>query len=115
MLLNWSVKGVMLFYLCSAFPRQPLAPPVNASPEDIMKYMNAVRHYLNLITRQRYGRHSKLDDQVRRGLIRESTKRLMETLKELHAFVAKTSQALHKSGLYGRVARRKPLRKKSPP
>ena len=46
----------------------------------------------------------------------------MATLKELHAFMAKTgycvhvttiSQALHKSGLYGRVARRKPLLKKS--
>ena len=46
----------------------------------------------------------------------------MTTLKELHAFMAKTghcvhvttiSQALHKSGLYGRVARRKPLLKKA--
>uniref|UniRef100_UPI00358E5A75 peptide YY-like n=1 Tax=Myxine glutinosa TaxID=7769 RepID=UPI00358E5A75 len=39
-----------------AFPGQPVAPPVNASPEDIVKYMRAVRHYLNLITRQRYGK-----------------------------------------------------------
>ena len=45
----------------------------------------------------------------------------MATLKELHAFMAKTghcvhvtttSHALHESGLYGRVARRKPLLKK---
>ena len=46
----------------------------------------------------------------------------MATLKELHAFMAKTghclhvttiSQALHKCGLYVRVARRKPLLKKA--
>ena len=43
-------------------------------------------------------------------------------MKELHAFMAKSdhcvhvtaiSQALHKSGLYGEVARRKPLLKKA--
>ena len=46
----------------------------------------------------------------------------MATLKELHALTAKTghcvhattiSQALHKSRLYGRVARREPLLKKA--
>ena len=70
------------------------------------------------------GHPSKLDDQARRRLIREATKRPMATLREIHAFMAKTghcmhvttiSQALHKSGLYGWVARRKPLLKKNPP
>ena len=63
----------------------------------------------------------KLDDQARR-LIRETTKRPLATLKDLQAFMAKTGhcvhvticQALRKSGLYGRVARRKPLLLKSP-
>ena len=64
------------------------------------------------------GRPSKLDDQARRRLIREATKRPMANLKELQVFMAKTghrvhvitiSQALHKSGLYGR----KPLLKKA--
>ena len=73
-------------------------------------------------TRPRLGHPSKLDDQARRRLIREATKRPMATLKELHAFMAKVghyvhvttiSQALHKSGLYGRVARRKPSPKKA--
>ena len=68
------------------------------------------------------GRPSKLDDQARRRLIREATKRPKATLKELHAFMAKTGhcvhlttilQALHKSGLYGRVARRTTLLKKA--
>ena len=70
----------------------------------------------------RPGRLSKLDDQARRRLIREATKRPMATLKELQVFMAKTghcvhvttiSQALHKSGLHGWVARRKPLLKKA--
>ena len=65
---------------------------------------------------------SKLDDQARRRLIREATKRPFENSKELHAFMAKTghcvqvttiAQARHKSGPYGRVARRKPLLKKA--
>ena len=73
-------------------------------------------------TLPRSDRPSKLDDQAKRRLIREATKWPMTTLKELHAFMAKTghclhvttmSQALHKSGLYGRVARRKPLLKKA--
>ena len=73
-------------------------------------------------TLPRSGRPSKLDDRARRRLIREATKRPMATLQELQAFMAKTgqsvhvttiSQALHKSGLYGRVARRKPLLKKA--
>ena len=68
-------------------------------------------------TLPRSGRPSKLDDQARRRLIREATKMPMATLNELQAFMAKIgqcvhvatiSQALHKSGLYGRVARRKP-------
>ena len=73
-------------------------------------------------TLPRSGCPSKLDDQARRRLIREATKRPMATLKELHAFMAKTghcvhvttiSQALHKCGLYSTVARRKPSLKKA--
>ena len=66
-------------------------------------------------TLSRSSRPSKLDDQARRRLISEATKRSMVTLKELQAFMAKTghcvhvtiSEALHKSGLHGRVPRRK--------
>ena len=66
-------------------------------------------------TLSRSSRPHKLDDQARRQPIRETTKRPMVTLKELQAFMAKTShcvhvtisEALHKSGLHGRVARRK--------
>ncbi|MBN3274470.1 TCB1 transposase, partial [Polyodon spathula] len=73
-------------------------------------------------TLPRSGRPSKLDDQARRRLNREATKRTMATLQEQQAFMSNTgqsvhestlSQALHKFGLYGRVARRKPLLKKA--
>ena len=59
-------------------------------------------------TLPRSGRPSKLDDQARRKLIRDATKRPMATLKELQAFMAKIdycvhvttiSQLLHNSGL----------------
>ena len=68
-------------------------------------------------TLPRSGYPSKLDDRARRRFIMEAIKRPMATLKELQAFMTKTGhcvyvttiyQALHKSGLYGRVARRKP-------
>ena len=75
-------------------------------------------------TLPRSGRPSKLDDLARRRVIREVSNRPMATLKVLHAFMARTghcvhvttiSKAFHKSGLYGRVVRKKPLFKKSPP
>ena len=55
-------------------------------------------------------------------LIREAAKRPMETLEDLQRFNTQVGEsvhrttiscALHKSGLYGRVARRKPLLKES--
>ena len=78
------------------------------------------KEYGTTKTLPRSSHPSKVDDQARRRLIREDTKRTMTILKELHVVIAKTghcvhvtttSQALHKSGLYGRVARRKPLLK----
>ncbi len=69
-------------------------------------------------TLPRAGRPAKLSDQGRRALVREVTKNPMVTLKELQCFYMERgepsrrttiSAALHQSGLYGRVARRKPL------
>ncbi|KAG2465241.1 TCB1 transposase, partial [Polypterus senegalus] len=69
-------------------------------------------------TLPRAGRPSKLSDWGRRALVREVTKNLMVTLSELQrssvergepSSRATISAAIHQSGLYGRVGRRKPL------
>ncbi|KAK3564277.1 hypothetical protein QTP86_011998 [Hemibagrus guttatus] len=69
-------------------------------------------------TLPRAGRSPKPSDQGRWTLVREVTKNLIVTLNELqHLSVERgepsrrttISAALHQSGLYGRVARRKPL------
>ncbi|KAG2463444.1 TC1A transposase, partial [Polypterus senegalus] len=66
----------------------------------------------------RAGRPSKLSDRGRRALVREVTKNPMVTLSELQRSSVERgepsrrttiSAAIHQSGLYGRVARRKPL------
>ena len=65
-------------------------------------------------------RPPKLTDQARRVLLREATKRPKITLKvlqsstvEIEVSVHRTtlSRTLHRAGLYGRVARKKPLLK----
>ncbi|KAG2466302.1 TC1A transposase, partial [Polypterus senegalus] len=69
-------------------------------------------------TLSRGGRPSKLSDRGRRALIREVTKNLMVTLSELQRSSVERAEpsrrttisaAIHHSGLYGRVAKRKPL------
>ena len=66
----------------------------------------------------REGRPPKLTDQARRALIREATKRPKITPKELQSSTVEIrvsvhrttlSRTLHRAGLYGRVARKKPL------
>ena len=97
-----------------------ISKALNIPWSTVKRIINKWKVYGTTKTLPRSGRPSKLDDQGRRRLIRETIKRPMATLKELHAFLAKTghcvhvttiSQELHKSGLCSRVARRKPILK----
>ena len=101
---------------------EKISQALNISQSTVQSITWKWKEYGTTANLPRHGHPPKLTGQARRALIREAAKRPMVTLVELQRSTAQVgesvhrttiSHALHKSGLYGRVARREPLLKQS--
>ncbi|KAI4875985.1 hypothetical protein NFI96_009096 [Prochilodus magdalenae] len=97
-----------------------ISQALNISRSTVQAIILKWKKYQTTANLPRPGHPSKPSAQTRRRLIRDAAKRPMITLDELQRSTAEagdsvhrttTSRTLHKSALYGRVARRKPFLK----
>nr|XP_029484600.1 peptide Y-like isoform X1 [Oncorhynchus nerka]XP_029484601.1 peptide Y-like isoform X1 [Oncorhynchus nerka] len=69
------VLGVLvcLGTFTDAYFTKPVSPDDNAPPEEWARYNTALRHYINLINRQRYGKRSALESALGWLLFRDES------------------------------------------
>jgi transposase len=87
---------------------------LNIPWSSIKSIIKKLKEYGTTANLPREGRPPKLMDQARRALIREATKRPKISLKELQrstvsVYRTTLSRTFHRTGLYGRVARKKAI------
>ncbi|XP_020853083.1 peptide YY [Phascolarctos cinereus] len=64
---------VCLGALVEGYPSKPNAPRKDASPEELSRYYAALRQYLNLVTRQRYGKRDTTEARLAESLFVDSS------------------------------------------
>ncbi|XP_041734312.1 peptide Y-like [Coregonus clupeaformis] len=64
---------VCLGTFTDAYSTKPVSPDNNAPPEEWARYNTALRHYINLINRQRYGKRSASESALAWLLFRDES------------------------------------------
>ena len=114
------VRDTVVEKFKAGFGYKKISQALNISRSTVQAIILKWKEYQTTANLPRPGRPSKLSSRTRRKLIRDAAKRPMITLDELQRSTAEVgesvhrttiSRTLHKSGLYGRVARRKPFLK----
>lgn len=114
------VRDTVVKKFKAGFGYKKISQALNIPRSTVQAIILKWKEYQTTANLPRPGRPSKLSAHTRRRLIRDAAKRPMITLDELQRSTAEVgdsvhrttiSRILHKSGLYGRVARRKPFLK----